>query len=194
MTTKFTELPNNADISVIQDWIKKEIFHGDLAKLTKKILRERITELEGPMYVDANFTEQFTCSDVMAKLPPINDACLRLVPNHYLLVSNGKELKEGLGILSIPLHYRRTLTIEGGIQIFRNFYTADERFLGETITADITIQLKTDLTTRKQTLVIDYENIRDKKTCRATHAMKIGVGNGQVSIPGTKKFVEFKKL
>ncbi|GEM_PF-1260021 len=192
--TKFTELPENASPAVIKNWIQKEIFNGDLLKLTKTKLRERIKRLDGPKFVDANFTEQYRRSDVLIKVPPSNDLCLRLVPSHYLLVPKGKELKEGVEILCIPLHYRRTLTIENGVQIFRNFYTDDEKFLGEMVIADVTIQIKVDLISGKETLVLDYENIRPKSLCRAAYELKIGTLSGQVAIPGTPKFVNFKKL
>lgn len=191
---KFTELPKNASPAMIQNWIKKEIFNGDLTKLTKEMLRERIERLEGPKFVDANFTEKFKCPDVLVKVPPSNDLCLKLVPNHYLLVPKGANLKNGIEVLCIPLHYRRTLTIENGARIFRNFYTDDAKLLGEMVIADMTVQIKTDLISGKKTIVLDYENIRLKSTCRAAYELKIGAPSGQVAIPGTSRFVSFKKL
>ncbi|MDP2944585.1 MAG: hypothetical protein Q8N57_03415 [bacterium] len=192
---KFTELSSNLSPEDTIRWIKRKIINGeDLSKLTKSALREKIEQLDGPKFVDANFENRYSRPNVLVKTPPSNDQCLRVCPKHFCLIPKGKNLSEGIDIVIVPEHYRRTLTIENGTQIYRNFYTTDVSLLGEAVVADLTFQIKTDLSSGKETIILNYENIRDKKSCRATHTMKIGTDAGQIPIPGSKKFIKITKI
>ncbi|MCX6794918.1 MAG: hypothetical protein NTY31_02950 [Candidatus Falkowbacteria bacterium] len=193
MTKKFSEVLETGSQSDLSSWIKENIGKR-LSSITKPELRKLIDELEAPLYVDATFAHVDQAPNVLVKFPPVSDKCLLLCPEHFCLIPNGKTLSDGIQLIAVPAHYRRTLTLENGIQLYRNFYSTNAQFLGETVVADVTIQIKNDLMSRKKTLVLNYENIRPKSTCRATFGMKIGTDAGQIPIPGSQKFIEFKKL
>jgi len=179
------------------NWIRTNIIEEANFKFIKaeesSSLRKKIAESGGLKFIYATFQNQYSCPDVLVKIPPANDRCLRLCQEHYCAIPDGPDLNS-LDIVFIPQHWRRSLPLGNGEQVYRNFYTTEENFLGKTVVADVTIQIKTELSTGKQNIVLNYENIRPKESCRAARIMKIGVANGQIPIFRTDKFISAKLI
>lgn len=190
MTKKFTEIIETATQAEVIAWINENI-GKKVAKTTKPQLRTLLEKLEAPLYVDATFQNTHKFLNVSIKMPA-SDNCLSLCPGHSCFIPTGEVLSDGIQLIAVPAHYRRTLTLEGGVQIYRNFYTTDPSFLRKTVVADLVFQIKTDLMSGKKTRLINFENIRDKKSCRADYFLKYESDTGQIPIPGSKKSIELK--
>ena len=140
-------------------------------------------------FVDARFEDLSTAKDVyIKKLPPDNDPNLHVCNSHLCVIpdDNDLALESKLKVIYVPQHWRRS--IEG---VLRNFYgDGMQELLGHPAIADVTIQIKTDLATGNQNLVLNYRNIRPASSEIAKRSMKIGAPQGQILIPGTKnKFI-----
>lgn len=158
-------------------------------RLTKESLCSAIRKTKTLKLIDAKFEDLYPCKDTLVKLPPDNDLCLQLCQEHYCAIPVDADLEQNPEIIFVPQHWRRSLSF-GNAKVNRNFYMQEESLLGKTVVADIGIQLKTNLSTGEQNIVLNYQNIRPSTACRALRSMKIGTTQGQIPIPGTDKFIQ----
>jgi len=182
----------------IANWIKTEIdlsLRADDLRLIKTedkvlfALRNKIRKAGILKFVDAKFEKLCSYEDALVKIPPADDSCLQLCQEHFCVIPNNPDLTNNPDIIFVPKHWRRSVE-----QVYRNFYMTTDEFLGQTVVADVVIQMKTDLSTGKQNIVLNYQNIRPKESCCAANIIKIGTPTGQIPIPETNKFICAKRL
>lgn len=177
-------------------WTKKEIENflnkGDLIGMGKDDIKNILIQ-KNIKFVDAEFQTQGQFNDVAIKIPPIVDNCIKQVASHYCALPEDKELNGLFNVILIPEHYCRTFIPVKGIPVFRHFFT-EPAMLGLPVVADMEIQLKTNWGDGKQSVCINYTNIRPKEEAKAEYIEKLNAASGQIKIPGTDRFVAIEPI
>jgi hypothetical protein len=177
-------------------WIKQEVENSlnrtDFIGVDKEVLEDIMVQ-GNTKFVDAGFKIQCKFNNVLIRIPPIIDNCLKKVAGHYCAFPGNYELNGPLNAIFIPEHYCRTFFPVKGISVFRHFFT-EAAMLGATVVADVEIQIKTNYQDDRQALVINYQNIRPKEEVKANYIEKLNAPIGQVKIPGTDRFIAIEPI
>jgi hypothetical protein len=177
-------------------WTKQKVENclnrTDFIDINKEVLNDIIAQ--GNMkFVDAGFKIQCEFNNVLIRIPPIIDNCLKKIAGHYCAFPGNYELNGPLNVIFIPEHYCRTFFPIKGISVFRHFFT-EVAMLGTTVVADLKIQIKTNYKDDSQAVVINYQNIRPKEEAKAEYTEKLNAPTGQVKISGTDRFVAIEPI
>ncbi len=143
--------------------------------------------------VNATYKNLITLKNVLANVPGSNDKHRKLIPAHKIVVSSKT--------IDIPEHFRRGDLIEG-VFVTRNIFLS--MFLGkfqaeksQKMLTTVTVVEKTDHSRHnKRTLILDiyvHGGVGCMELDKAEYILAIGTTGGDFPIPGTSKFVTFKK-
>jgi hypothetical protein len=187
---------NNSSREEKSAWIKRKVENSldrtDFIGVDKEVLKDIMAQ-DNMKFVDAGFKIQCKFNNVLIKIPPIIDNCIKKVAGHYCAFPGNYELNGPLNVIFIPEHYCRTFFPIKGISVFRHFFT-EAAMLGAAVVADMEIQIKTNYQDGRQALVINYQNIRPKEEARAEYIEKLNAPMGQVRIIGTDRFIAIEPI
>ncbi|MFA6194629.1 MAG: hypothetical protein WC719_02705 [Patescibacteria group bacterium] len=150
----------------------------------------------GLVFCDAIFTNQPILEtagllrNVLVKLPPADDKCLKFCPEHQCVVPSNSNCTE-IKIIKVDNHYHRSLPFPGGKKVFRNFYMGADS-LGQKVLADVCIRIKKDYSRNEESFVLDYYPA--DPGAKPEYEITIGTNEGQLQIFGTDKFIKAEKI
>lgn len=176
----------------------KELNITPVAKGRKKFVqlaKTKAAEL-GLIFCDAIFTNQpilgtdGLLKNVLVKVPPAEDKCIKFCPAHQCLVPSNSTCKE-ISIIDVEAHYRRSLTFMNETKVYRNFYM-DANSLGKKVLAHVWLRIKHDFSRNTQNFVFDYYLAEPGN--KPEYEITIGTDEGQLQIFGTDRFIKVEKI
>lgn len=160
-----------------------------------QLAKAKATEL-GLVFCDSVFTNQpiletaGLLKNVMVKIPPAEDKCIKFCPAHQCLIPSASDCKE-LSIINVEDHYHRSLTFMNETKVYRNFYmNADS--LGKKVLTDVWLRVKHDFSRNEQSFVFDYYPA--EPGTKPEYEITIGTDEGQLQIFGTDRFIKVEKI
>ena len=138
--------------------------------------------------VNATYRNILTKMNVLVNVPGSNDEHMKFIGGHEIVV--------GGETITIPSHYRRGDIINGNF-VTRNFFFSailDER--STKMIAIVTVVEKTDHSRGgKKSIILDiHPNTRCYDLDKVETILAIGAKEGDVLVPGSDKFIAFKKI
>ncbi len=131
--------------------------------------------------VKASYKTLATIKNVLVKVPGANDKYMKFIREHEMLV-DGKSV-------NIPDHYRRGDLFNGRF-LTRHFYIGAEGITEYPQQLIATVDLVEKIDERGSFLILDIHPSGEKPE----YKLAIGCPTGDFKIPGTDKWVDFKKI
>jgi len=137
--------------------------------------------------VNASYKKIVALHNVLINVPGTNDKHMKYIPEHSIEV-------EGNAI-PIPGYYRRGDIINGEFLTKNFFLTAPPLEKSQKIVADIKVIEKIDHARGdKKTLLLDVQPTKNYlNLSKAEWDISLGSPTGDIEIPGTGRFIAFKK-